>query len=563
MKVLRGFLFVFISLIFIPSYATEGNDFIWGLERIASSPMQTVNLDAAGLGRIGEISTSSARSLLDIQRKLELINGVHAPIYITGGQFINAFASESPGQAPYILFTLGMMTRFGDDPDLMAAVLAHEMAHLHQHHVLNKIVRQNAINSIGLILGAIIDAKTKNNFQARNVDRFAVNTITQLTTMKFTRDDEAEADTYGFRWAAEAGYDLQGAVRLFETLEKEHSSGFSFLQDHPINPDRIAKAKGFIEAKNIDLALKSQQSNAERGNSLDAELFQIAANDSQESRQLLEKEASDGNALAQSKLGLILFVGKDEKNKLLGITWLEKAAAQNDSFSQALLGMSYLSGKYVSKDLKVGFNLLRQSAEGGYPFAQFMLGSMYLKGNSVDKDIAESERWFGLAANSNSSLPKSVLAASYLEGKIYKQDVPKALQLFSEAEVLDSDLAQQFTGLIYSNGRLAEKDQKKVFDAYYKLAVKGYPFAMTYLGIALSQGIGVEKNSVESIKWLREAQMNGSKSATLLLAGRSSEIAKDSNAEMNLDIKNSIQNDTRKWIVKLVQERVDSKLESP
>ena len=66
--------------------------------------------------------------------------------------------------------------------------------------------------------------------------------------MKFSREDESEADHYGLIWAALAGYNPQEAVPFWERMAAQ--SGGSrppeFLSDHPSDQRRIAEIKKWM-----------------------------------------------------------------------------------------------------------------------------------------------------------------------------------------------------------------------------------------------------------------------------------------------------------------------------
>ena len=66
-----------------------------------------------------------------------------------------------------------------------------------------------------------------------------------------SRDDERQADKYGVRYTAAAGYDPHGLITLFEKMARlDASSGSSldrFLASHPATDERIARIEGWID----------------------------------------------------------------------------------------------------------------------------------------------------------------------------------------------------------------------------------------------------------------------------------------------------------------------------
>jgi predicted Zn-dependent protease len=62
----------------------------------------------------------------------------------------------------------------------------------------------------------------------------------QLLTLKFSRDDETEADLVGLELAARAAYAPQASVTLWQKMTKASGGGgIGFLSTHPTGPNRI------------------------------------------------------------------------------------------------------------------------------------------------------------------------------------------------------------------------------------------------------------------------------------------------------------------------------------
>ncbi len=78
--------------------------------------------------------------------------------------------------------------------------------------------------------------------------QLAAGVISNGSLMKFTRDQEADADAKGLPYATRAGYDPSGFVRLFTKLKKGEGPAFLvFLQDHPLPSQRIDAARAEIK----------------------------------------------------------------------------------------------------------------------------------------------------------------------------------------------------------------------------------------------------------------------------------------------------------------------------
>ena len=121
---------------------------------------------------------------------------------------INAFAV--PGG--YIYLTRGILALMNSEAE-MAVVLGHELGHVNARHSVRKM-SQMILVQVGLAVGsALSDTFAK----ISGVAGIGV----QLLFLKFSRDDEREADALGVEYyAGRAGYDPSRMVDFFTSLEK-------------------------------------------------------------------------------------------------------------------------------------------------------------------------------------------------------------------------------------------------------------------------------------------------------------------------------------------------------
>ena len=74
--------------------------------------------------------------------------------------------------------------------------------------------------------------------------------------LKFSRGEEDQADAGGLENMVAAGYNPQGMIELFQTLEKVSGNGGSlggdFLSNHPLTSDRIKHTEQRIAALKSD-----------------------------------------------------------------------------------------------------------------------------------------------------------------------------------------------------------------------------------------------------------------------------------------------------------------------
>jgi hypothetical protein len=158
----------------------------------------------------------------------------------------------------------------------------------------------------------------------------------------------------------------------------------------------------------LDLYIKS----AKKGNKdaihmlgiiYDQSLLHVQKHD-QQATFWFEKDAKNGDAYAQRKLGLYMYNGAGVKKDIpTSVTWLKKAAAQGDEIAEGMLGSFYSEGAAetgVKQDNKQAIFWYTKSASAthGWDAAQLNLGVMYAEGQGVNKDLATAIFWEQKAA---------------------------------------------------------------------------------------------------------------------------------------------------------------------
>ena len=146
---------------------------------------------------------------------------------------INAFAL--PGGPRWI--TRGVLQAATNESQV-AGVLAHEIAHLAQRHpaqqTSNAIVANLGLSALSALLG---------NVGGAGAARTAAGLGTNLWFLKFSRDDEAEADRVGLQILRRSGWDGRGMIELFEILKREQGRNAgaveTFLSSHPAPQERL------------------------------------------------------------------------------------------------------------------------------------------------------------------------------------------------------------------------------------------------------------------------------------------------------------------------------------
>lgn len=150
-------------------------------------------------------------------------------VNLLGSNQVNAFCM--PGGK--IVFYSGILKRLDLSDDEVAMVMGHEIAHALREHARERIGKQAATNVGAGLLSQLLGlgqlGQTVTNYGA------------QLLTLKFSREDELEADLVGMELAARAGFDPRAGVSLWQKMARASEGGPpQWLSTHPSGGKRIA-----------------------------------------------------------------------------------------------------------------------------------------------------------------------------------------------------------------------------------------------------------------------------------------------------------------------------------
>jgi len=148
---------------------------------------------------------------------------------------LNAFAL--PGGPVWI--HRGILHAAANESQL-AGVLAHEIAHVAERHAASQITKQLVANGFIGLLGAVLG----NDPGAARTAQIGAQILAGGYLLKFSRDDEREADRIGVQIMKKAGWDPRGMAEFMETLHRaqgrDPGSVQVFLSTHPAPGERAA-----------------------------------------------------------------------------------------------------------------------------------------------------------------------------------------------------------------------------------------------------------------------------------------------------------------------------------
>jgi predicted Zn-dependent protease len=149
---------------------------------------------------------------------------------ILDASVVNAFAA--PGG--YVYFCRGILATLNNEAEL-AGVMGHELGHINARHSAHQYSRAQ-LAQIGVGVGSLV------------LGSGALSGLAQLGVgmlfMRFSRDNEREADDLGVEYSSRAGYDADQMANFFETLElmnpgSDRSGLPGWFSTHPSPVDRV------------------------------------------------------------------------------------------------------------------------------------------------------------------------------------------------------------------------------------------------------------------------------------------------------------------------------------
>ena len=135
----------------------------------------------------------------------------------------------------------GLLPYTKDEPSL-AIVLGHEIAHAVAKHSAEQMSKQIKNQYGTQILGSVLSAAGVGSTTTQLAQIIAQKGL-QFRSLKYSRDNETEADRMGLIFAAMAGYDPNVAVSFWQRMSQGSSNQSDMFSDHPSDAKRIAAIK--------------------------------------------------------------------------------------------------------------------------------------------------------------------------------------------------------------------------------------------------------------------------------------------------------------------------------
>ncbi|MEJ2671897.1 MAG: M48 family metalloprotease [Deltaproteobacteria bacterium] len=196
--------------------------------------------------------------LLAIQQELPLVDDPFASSYINNlGQKLLAHVGPQPFKyrffivkdptmnafavpGGYVFINTGLI-RMADREGELAGVMAHEISHIYCRH-MSKMMAKSRVVSIGSVIGLLASIFLGGVGVPLMVGSMAAG---QSAMLKYSRENEAEADAHGFWWMIKAGYNPRDMISIFNKMNKQRWLAGGkvpvYLSTHPDIDNRIVE----------------------------------------------------------------------------------------------------------------------------------------------------------------------------------------------------------------------------------------------------------------------------------------------------------------------------------
>ena len=197
--------------------------------------------DAEMVRRVGQRLATSISNYYKAQNQGEILEGYNWEFNLVNDKAANAWAM--PGGKIVVYTGLLAITQ---NEAALANVLGHEISHALFQHGNERMSQGLAAQGLGTGLSLALANKPA---ATQNLFLQSYGVVTQVGVMlPFSRRHELEADRYGMRWAAMAGYNPREAIALWQRMEKASTGQkpAEFMSTHPSEGRRIEELQKYL-----------------------------------------------------------------------------------------------------------------------------------------------------------------------------------------------------------------------------------------------------------------------------------------------------------------------------
>jgi predicted Zn-dependent protease len=308
--------------------------------------------------------------------------------YIVKEDVYNAFAIP----AGHIFINSGLLAAM-ETEDELAGILGHEIAHVVNRHISQRIERSKNINfatMAGMVAGIFLGATTgdPSAMQALTIGSAAAG---QTASLAYSREDEAQSDQSGLEYIRKAGYDPEGLLSVLKKIRGKQWFGSqqvpTYMMTHPALEQRLVWVDAWInlESKKHPAAKRARTKSSADFKKIIIRLkamYGDSSNVLQEFQNALKKSPNDNDLHYGYGLALARAGKRDE-----GVKHIKKAQAQNalDPYILTDLGRIYYSDGRYTQALNTLEGALSISSDN--PQGLYYLGRCQMALNQLPKAV--------------------------------------------------------------------------------------------------------------------------------------------------------------------------------
>ncbi|HMO33906.1 MAG TPA: M48 family metallopeptidase [Lacibacter sp.] len=202
-----------------------------------------VNKDAEMVRRVGTRIAYAITRFYEEQGRANILEGFQWEFNLVDDPQVNAWCM--PG-GKVVVYT-GLLPVARNEAGL-AVVMGHEIAHAVALHG-NERMSQGLLQQFGGVALSVAVANRPAETQNLFLSAYGIGT-TVGAILPFSRKQELEADRFGLRFSAMAGYNPEEAVSFWQRMAQAAASGQKppeILSTHPSDDTRIAKMQEYVK----------------------------------------------------------------------------------------------------------------------------------------------------------------------------------------------------------------------------------------------------------------------------------------------------------------------------
>lgn len=202
----------------------------------------SVNKDAEMVRRVGTRIAAAITTYLQQQGKSDILDGYKWEFNLIDNKEVNAWCM--PGGKVVVYTGLLPVTQ---NEAALAVVVGHEIAHAIALHG-NERMSQGLVQQLGGVALQVAVANKPAETQNLFMTAYGIGS-TVGGTLPFSRKQELEADQFGLRFAAMAGYNPQEAIPFWQRMAQAGGGQKppEILSTHPSDETRITKMQQYVK----------------------------------------------------------------------------------------------------------------------------------------------------------------------------------------------------------------------------------------------------------------------------------------------------------------------------